>query len=206
MGSIMDFVHNRQEFTSGPLTLDEIVKILSLFNNPKEAEDIRRALRFYSPPKAETLHPLAKMLPEIEKYAEQFDGEYLKTLLANTAGKKAVLYVGAGVGGTLKRMAAVMPKGALLVAVEAKDQGAPDYCNPTASLKETCRQLSVLGANVQLFIGDAKSSQVISAVESYAPYDFIFVNGDDVDFHNYAPFGYCTGRVQGSGIEVLYRE
>ena len=38
------------EFTSGPLVLDEIMKIVSLLENPPEAANVRKALRFYEMP------------------------------------------------------------------------------------------------------------------------------------------------------------
>ena len=76
----------------------------------------------------------------------------------------------------------------------------------TASLKETCRQLMVLGAKVELFLGDCKLPKLINAVEGYAPYDFVFVNGGDEDAANYGPMGKIMGHAQGTAIRISYRE
>ncbi len=206
MGSIMDFVHNRQEWTDGPLTMDEMMKLLSILSDPAGADNVRKALRFYVAPEIEKPGPLADLLPSMKTYVCPYSKAQLDTLLEHSKASKAVLVVGAGVGGVLQKMVSVMGKGSLLVAVEGKDSGVPEYMNPIASLKETCRQLSVLGAKVELFIGDRKSKQLIGAVDGYAPFDFAFVNGDAQDIENYSPMARVMGRVGGSGIEVVYRE
>ena len=40
------------EFNEGPMTLDEFIKIMSLFENPPEAAMVRKALRFYEVPES----------------------------------------------------------------------------------------------------------------------------------------------------------
>lgn len=175
------------EFTTGPLTLDEMMKIVSLLENPPEAAAIRKALRFYD-------------LPEIEEYLWPGSDALMKTLrghacreadgaiIAMMRGSRSVLEIGSGFGGMLNRMAAVMPKGATVVSVSAANS-APEHLNEQASLKEACRKLSILGANVQLFIGDSHSQKVVDAVSNYGPYDFVLVNGDEKDWESYSPMG-----------------
>lgn len=174
------------EFTTGPLTLDEMMKIVSLLENPPEAAAIRKALRFYD-------------LPEIKDYLWPGSDALINTLrsyacrdvagvLELVRGSRSVLEIGSGFGGMLTRMASIMPKGCTIVSVSAANS-APSYLNEQASLKETCRKLSILGANVQLFIGDSHSQKVVDAVSNYGPYDFVLVNGDEKDWENYSPMG-----------------
>ena len=116
------------------------------------------------------------------------------------------MVVGAGFGGELKRIASVLAKGTTIVAVENPKKDVPEYLNLVASLKETCRQLCSLGATVELLLGDPESPKVVSAVEGYAPYDFVFVNGSAKDAENYGPMARVMGFVNGSKVEITYRE
>ena len=197
-----------QEWTTGEITLDEMIKLLSIIENPDGAANVRKALRFYEAPEMTDwkVTPLVDFMPALKRYDCPYSKEELEPMLDLVKGAKAVLVVGAGFGGVLKRMAALMPKGSTLVAVENPDSDVPAYLNRTASLKETCRQLCVLGAKVELFLGDSHADKLVRAVEAFAPYDFIFMNGDQLDADNYGPMGYVMGRASGSGIGIVYRE
>ncbi len=203
MGSA-DFIHNRQEFTGGPLTLDEMIKILSVLENPPEAANIRKALRFYQAP--EVAEYKWGKLDELMRSLKKYETPVSKDVLDLVKKAKAVLVIGSGFGGVLKSIASVMDKGSLIVAVERDDFDAPAFLNAKSSLKETCRQLCMLGARVELFLGDSHAQKLVQAVEGYAPFDFVLVNGDDKDAENYAPMAYVMGRVKDSGIGIIYRE
>ncbi len=196
MGSA-DFIHNRQEFTTGPLTLDEMIKLYSIIDNPSKATDIRRALRFYEMPDYEDYQwgNMKELMLTLKHYAFPQNKNEVKAMLKLVAGSKAVLEIGSSFGGTLKHLASVLPKGATIVSVDMPSEETPTYLNAQASLKEVCRQLSILGANVQLFLGDSHASSLVHAIEGYAPYDFIFIDGDHTyegvkkDWENYGQLG-----------------
>ena len=192
MGSMMDFAKT-QEWTTGPLTLDERIKLLAVIEHPDTADGVRKALRFYQAPET--------AVPDLRKLECPYTKQELAPVLNLVKGAKAILVVGAGFGGVLKQLVAVMPKGSLAVAVERPQE----ELNLTASLKETCRQLMTLGANVELFLGDSRSKKLRDAIEAYAPFDFIFVSGSDDDEENYSHMGRIIGRA-GATIEIIYRE
>ncbi len=200
---MMDFVKT-QEWTTGPLTLDEMIKLFSIIDSPETADNVRKALRFYEAP--DTVKAQWKEVGEILERLKVYDcslpKEVVDELLNLVKGSKAVLIVGAGFGGLMKRIVSVMPKGSLVVAVENPQD---DYRNQKASLKEICRQSSVLGARVELFLGDSKAQKLIQAIEGYAPYDFALVakgRGEE----QYGPMAKVMGIVDDSGIEIVYRE
>ena len=187
------------EFTNGPLTLDEMIKIVSLLENPKEAVHIRKALRFYVVPEDIEYKwgENQKTMTILNHYSNpQSKAELdwmLKIIEDNKCG--SLLEIGSSFGGTLKRMAAVMPKGSQIVAVDMPADETPKFLNPVDSLKETCGQLCKLGANVELFLGDSQNSKIVEAVSAYGPYDFIFIDADHTylgmktDWENYGPMG-----------------
>lgn len=192
-------VENHKHFTEGPLTLEEVIKIISLLENPPEAHYIRKALRIYDLPQRffdpenyewGTNATLMRVL--LHYFNPQSEYE-LGKMLEHVAGCTKLLEIGSSFGGTLKRMAAVMPKGSTIVSVDLDCDDTPKFLNPMASLKETCRQLSMLGATVHLQIGDSKNKAIIQNVKDYGPYDFAFIDGDHSyegvksDWENYGP-------------------
>lgn len=186
---------NASEFTSGPLTIDEMMKIISLLENPPEASDVRKALRFYQVPEGLECKwgDSAEVMAELRRQSCPHDLSALMKLIEDER-CKSLLVVGGGYGGALMKLASVMPKGSQIVAVEKPANG---YLNPVASLKETCRQISRLGAKIELFLGDPKSAKVIDAVSNYGPYDFVF-----------DPEGLYAemGRIVSDGVSIVYRE
>lgn len=195
------------EFPSGNLTLDETLKILSLLNNPPEAAMIRKALRFYEIPKEldyawgdEFLpHKFRTVWEILCHFAFPQSRKELDWMLGFVKGKTSLLEIGSSFGGTLKELASVMMKGSTIVSVDLDCDTTPKCLHPLDSLKETCRQLSTLGANVELIIGDSHSQQVVNRVADYAPYDFVFIDGDHTyegvkqDWENYGPMGRIVG-------------
>ena len=187
----------REEFTTGPLVLDEMMKIFSLLSNPPDAIGVRQALRFYELPEKEDYEwgNISELMTMLKHYSCAQDKVELEQMLKLVAGSKSVLEIGSSFGGTLKQMASVMPRGSTIVAVDMPSDETPKYLNQQASLKEVCRQLSILGANVQLILGDSHSAQVIERVSHYAPFDFVFIDGDHSyegmkkDWENYGPMG-----------------
>ena len=200
---MMDFV-KPQEWTTGPLTLDEMIKLFSIIDDPSSADNIRKALRFYEAPKTVKAEwkEVGEMLERLKVYDCHLPMETVEQILSLAKGAKAVLVVGAGFGGILKRVVSVMPKGSLIVAVE---QPQDDYRNQAASLKETCRQLMILGAKVELFLGNSLSPKLVQAVEGYAPFGFALVAKGQGE-EQYGPMARLMGIVDDAGVEIVYRE
>lgn len=186
------------EFTTGSLTLQEMIKIVSLLENPPEAEGVRRALRFYEVPENLRVGPYKwGTTEELRKalchYAWPQSKVEMDWMLQWVKSAMSLLEIGSSFGGSLASMAAVMRKGCKIVSVDKACDDTPSFLNPTASLKETCRQIAALGASIELFTGDSHSVQVIDAVSNYAPFDFCFIDGDHTyegvkaDWENYGP-------------------
>lgn len=169
------------DFTKGPLTIEEMMKIVSLLENPIEAQMVRNALRYYEIPKT-----LTKFTPgftdEVMQVLCHFDCPQspweLEQMLKIVHGKRKVLEIGSNFGGTLKRMAAVMPLGSLLVSVDYPCDNTPKFLNPLASLKENCRRISMIGGNVELFVADSHDRVTVENVRALSPFDFCFIDGD----------------------------
>ena len=192
------------EFTRGPLTLDEAMKIVSLLENPPEAAMVRKALRFYEIPKA--LNPKDykwgrnnELMEMLEHYSCPQNPDELAWMLERIKGARSLLEVGSSFGGTLKRMAAVMTKGSRIVSVDLACDSTPSFLNPLDSLKDTCRKIGLMGGNVELFIGNSHAPETVEAVRKYGPYDFGFIDGDHSydgvkqDWEDYGPMCKVVG-------------
>ena len=171
------------EFNYGPLTLHEQMKIVSLMENPPEAAMVRKALRFYEIPS--TLKwPDYKwgenrnLMKILEHYSSPQNPDELAWMLERVKGCRSLLEVGSSFGGTLRRMASVMPKGSKIVSVDLPCDSTPKFLNPLDSLKNACQQIGWLGARVELFVGDSHSPDTVAAVRAHGPYDFAFIDGD----------------------------
>ena len=171
------------EFTHGPLTLTEQMKIISLLENPEEAGMVRKALRFYDIPARLRWIDYkwgenAKLMEILEHYECPQNPDELAWMLERIRGKRSLLEVGSSFGGTLKRMASVLLKGARIVSVDLACDTTPPFFNPLASLKDNCRKIGLMGGNVELLVGNSHDPDVVEVVRQYAPYDFGFIDGD----------------------------
>ena len=132
-------------------------------------------------------------------FANPQNKEELEFLLKHVEGKTSILEIGSSFGGTLKRMASVMPRGSRIVSVDMDCDSTPKFLNPLDSLKDTCKKISWKGGNVELFIGDSHDPKIIEAVSNYGPFDFIFIDGDHsyegvkADWENYGHMGKVVG-------------
>lgn len=180
-------------FCDGPLTLEETMKIVSLLENPPEAKMVRKALGMYSIP--DGLKFTWGTNDELMKVMRHFDNPQnpweLEQMLKIVAGKRSLLEIGSNFGGTLKRMASVMPKGSRIVSVDLPCDATPKFLNPLASLKDTCRKIGYMGGNVELLIGDSHDPETVEAARQLGPYEFGFIDGDHsyegvkADWENY---------------------
>jgi hypothetical protein len=193
------------EFNRGPLTLDEMMKIVSLMENPPEAAMVRKALRFYEIPSAlkhdegYTWGDNKNLMKTLLHYSCPQNQEELNWMLSHVRGKDSLLEVGSNFGGTLKQMAAVLNKGATVVSVDLPIDTTPKCLNPVASLKDTCWKLGLLGAKVNLILGNSHDADVIEEVRDLGPFDFGFIDGDHsyegvkADWENYGPLCKVVG-------------
>ena len=192
------------EFSHGPLTLSEQMKIVSLMENLPEAAMVRKALRFYEIPatlrwpdyKWGTNSELMKMM---EHYECPQNPDELAWMLERIRGKRSLLEVGSSFGGTLKRMASVLLKGAKIVSVDLACDTTPPFLNPLDSLKDTCRKIGLMSGSVELLIGNSHDPEVVALASKYAPYDFGFIDGDHSyegvkqDWEDYGPMCKMVG-------------
>ena len=192
------------EFNEGPLTLEEQMKIVSLMENLPEAAMVRKALRFYEIPS--TLRPNdykwgenSALMKVLEHYECPQNSDELAWMLERIRGKRSLLEVGSSFGGTLKRMASVLLKGAKIVSVDLACDTTPPFLNPLASLKDTCCKIGLMGGSVELLVGNSHDPEVVAAASKYAPFDFGFIDGDHSyegikqDWENYGPMCKTVG-------------
>ena len=205
------------EFNTGPLTLEETMKVFSLLENPPEAAMVRKALKFYEiPTDLEFKWGHNKDMMTIMRHFDNPQQPWeLAQMLKIVAGKRSLLEIGSSFGGTLRRMASVMPKGSLIVSVDLPCDETPKALNPLDTLKDVCRKIGLMGGNVELFVGDSHDEETVAAVRKYTPFEFGFIDGDHsyagvkADWENYGPMCGIVGfhDIAGTlGCADLWRE
>lgn len=212
-----ELAYRRELDIEGPLTLSEMLKLLSVLDNPPQARQIRQALRFYAVPDGHRFEwfPDGQFYCMLLHYALPQEDWELKKLMKLVAGKTRLLEIGSSFGGTLRAMASVMPKCSQIVAVDLDCDDTPKYLNPLASLKQVCQEIAWLGGNVQLMIGDSHDTETVERVSRFAPFDFAFIDGDHSydgakkDWENYGPMASVVGFhdiAGGLGCSDLWQE
>lgn len=143
-----------------------------------------------------TLYDLISLCIHYE--CPQDKGE-LKQMLALVKGKTSLLEIGSNFGGTFYRMAEVMAPKSLMVSVDWPVDHTPKVLEPVETLKMNCRRIGEMGHHVELFIGDSHANSTIQMVEEFAPFEFVFIDGDHsyegvkADWENYGPMGKMVG-------------
>lgn len=91
---------------------------------------------------------------------------------------RSFLEVGSRFGGSLWRIANIMPKGSRIVSIDSgkgmggRKPGAPE------SLQQCIRDLRGAGYDAHLIFGDSHRQDTISAAKRLGPYDAAFIDGD----------------------------
>jgi predicted O-methyltransferase YrrM len=116
------------------------------------------------------------------------------TDLIRQEGCRSYLEVGAKFGGTLERVASVMPPESRIVAVDLPG-GTRAWKESEASLKSVMEKLQAQGHDARIIWGDSTSHEVVKQVAALAPFDAILIDANhtrkyvEKDWANYGPMG-----------------
>lgn len=114
--------------------------------------------------------------------------------LARAQKVRSYLEVGAKFGGTLKRIAQVMPSGSRAVVVDLPN-GTRLWRESRPALEEAVNAAKGLGHDTHLIWGDSTDANVIEQVSKLAPFDLILIDANHTlpyvtkDWENYGPMG-----------------
>lgn len=114
--------------------------------------------------------------------------------LAAREGVRSFLEIGSKFGGSLERIARVLPAGSRIVSVDLPC-GTKAWAQSEPSLKAVISKLRVMGHDAQVIWGSSQAVAVIEAVRALGPFDLVFVDGDHrmagvtADWINYGPMG-----------------
>jgi cephalosporin hydroxylase len=103
------------------------------------------------------------------------------------------LEIGSRFGGSLWRIAKVLPKGSRLVSCDSGKGMGGRQAGAVESLEECVRVLKVRGYDTHLIKGESQYDHVVRQVQKLGPYDAVFIDGDHelagvtADWKNYGP-------------------
>lgn len=98
------------------------------------------------------------------------------------------LEIGSKFGGSLWRVADVLPKGSRIVSVDL-----PHGTGSEPHLRECIQALNKRGFDAQLYIGDSTDPAIVDQVSDLGPYDCVFIDANHTlpyvrkDWANYGP-------------------
>lgn len=117
----------------------------------------------------------------------QAEVEWFKNLIREN-GVKSYLEIGARHGGSLWQYGRAMPVGSRIVAVDL-----PLHRETLDSLRQCATELTKLGYDVHLVIGNSHDENIIDAARALGPFDLVLIDADHVleavrkDWANYSP-------------------
>lgn len=109
-------------------------------------------------------------------------------------GCRSYLEIGSKFGGSLERVAAVMPKGSRFVSIDLPG-GTKAWKESNVALQDLIDRLNTKGHEAHIFWGDSRNANVISHVRALGPFDAILIDADHrmpgvtADWENYGPMG-----------------
>lgn len=150
---------------------------------------------------------IEQAIASLKHFECQQNPKELQAMLTFVKGKKSLLEVGSNFGGTLWRMAQVLAPQSKVVSVDLVSE-ANTLVRPIVSLKANCQKIANWGHDVELILGDSHKKHIIERVRQWAPYDFIFIDGDHSyegvkqDWIDYGPMGKVVGFHDTNGGET----
>jgi predicted O-methyltransferase YrrM len=114
--------------------------------------------------------------------------------LVRSEGVRSYLEIGSKFGGSLKRVADVMPVGSRIVSVDLP-KGTKAWVQSEPSLRGVIDGLKKDGYDAHLIWGNSQDAKVIDRVRNLGPYDCILIDADHrlpgvtADWDNYASMG-----------------
>lgn len=109
-------------------------------------------------------------------------------------GCRSFLEIGSKYGGSLSRIADVLPSGSRIVAVDLP-QGTREWAKSSVALKTLIDRLKKQGHDTHLIWGNSTDPKVIEQVRGLGPFDAIFIDADHrlpgvtADWKTYGPMG-----------------
>src|SRR6266496_960509 len=128
--------------------------------------------------------------------AQQAPGEVV-WLLPHILGAKRILEIGSMHGDMLRAMATACRPGAIIRSIDLPGEDGPKASED--NLHRAHDELQADGFDVEIFLGNSRSKSAINWARAWAPYDFIFIDGDHsyegtkADWENYGPMGRLVG-------------
>ncbi len=133
-------------------------------------------------------------------FGQQNEEEFVWLLDNYVKGVASILEVGSSFGHSLRMMAHASQPGARIRSVDLGfdyfqegKQAVRRYS--VEALRSLIGDLSTAGYDTDVFIGDSHSPEAVAWAAQWAPYDFIFIDGDHdyegvrADWLNYGPLG-----------------
>lgn len=117
--------------------------------------------------------------------------------LVQSEGALSYLEIGSKFGGSLSRVAALMPSGSRIVSVDLP-KGTKSWPQSEASLKRVMEDLRNNGYDTHQFWGNSTDPKIIERVRKLGPFDCVFIDGDHrtpgltEDWLNYGPMGHMV--------------
>lgn len=119
------------------------------------------------------------------------------TDLIREEGCQSYLEVGAKFGGSLSRVADVMPEGSRIVAVDLPN-GTRAWKQSSVALSNTINSLKMKGHDAHVIWGDSTDKKIIEQVKALGPFDAILIDANhtrpyvEKDWANYGPMGHIV--------------
>lgn len=88
------------------------------------------------------------------------------------------LEIGSRFGGSLWRIANVLPKGSRIVSCDSGKGMGGRKPGAATSLDACVRKLSEIGYDAHLVLGHSQRAETVAAVKKLAPFDAVFIDGD----------------------------